>query len=208
MAKIFLDFDNTLYDNNRQQADIYAVIESLSGVAASDIRKEYLTFKRDSHSEGELYTPERLLARLEVKYAHFPVDAVRTQMAEILSRGQEYLFPDTVEFLKSHHGTPRVLLTYGDAEWQNFKIENSGLLSHIDEVVISGDKHERIKERMDEGEEEVIFVDDKPVYFEDVRKLTQSNRDVTCVQMDRTNIQQTHTEAQQHVQELFQIKMR
>ena len=77
----------------------------------------------------------------------------------------QYLFSDTIPFLKERKGDTLILMTYGPKRYQKTKVESSRLTHYFQEIVFAGLEHKgTIIQRMlceKTCTEPVVFVDDR-----------------------------------------------
>jgi len=94
------------------------------------------------------------------------------ELDELIGRFEEYtqaealtmLYDDVVPFLQEQDADLTVL-TFGDHEYQHFKLEAAGLDEHIQDIRIARPerrKHVQLKELCAATDAEVIFIDDNP----------------------------------------------
>lgn len=106
-----------------------------------------------------------------------------------------YLYPDTIDFLRTAHKTHRlVLLTYTvNTALQEKKVRESGVLPFFDDVLMAqgeeGNRtgkgtlaHAYVAAKGASGHEH-LFVDDTPQNIDEVKRM---NPAIRCVRIDRT----------------------
>ncbi len=162
----FLDFDNTLFDT--------------IGAFWSDYKKFYASFGVTPQMCDEAHH-ELKIAHIKYHFDHhlriinrrlptpLPLDDVHRAFADAFPDLSKYLFPDVLPFLRRLQtlGTPTLIVSYGDPDWQEYKINAVGLFPYITERLYSGehgDKYSFILPRI-KGYQRAIFVDD------DIREL-------------------------------------
>lgn len=111
----------------------------------------------------------------------------------------EYLYDDTLPFLKRMSKTHRVvLLTYAvNTVLQRKKIRGSGILPYLDDVIITqgevGDKTGKgtaaaeYLDRIGDPGWEHAFVDDAPENIDEVKRV---NPEIRCIRIDRVPLAQ------------------
>ena len=94
------------------------------------------------------------------------------ELDELVSGFEEYvqaealtmLYPDVIPFLQERDAT-FTLLTFGDHDFQHFKIEAAGLDEFIEDIRIARPERRKplqLKELCKATDDEVIFIDDNP----------------------------------------------
>ncbi|HRH23394.1 MAG TPA: HAD family hydrolase [Candidatus Magasanikbacteria bacterium] len=157
-----VDFDDTLFNTHDfKKARMKALV--VSGVSQLDYQETYLeaskindffTYSNERHAELlslRGYSKEKVLAALEETTGE---------------RLREFLFPDTVEFMQKIQdlGHPLVLLSLGEASFQELKVKGSGVSEYFDRMFMVQDSKEHIlHELVSVGEklEEMWFINDK-----------------------------------------------
>jgi len=157
-----IDFDDTIFNTHEFKKVRLAEFIHI-GVSEKDYQETYLEaqkkndlFNYSNERHAELltlrgYSKEKVLAAFEKTTGE---------------RLQEFLFPDTLEFLHQlkNIGQPLVLLSLGEASFQELKVVGSGVREYFDRVFMVQDSKEHIiQELIDVGEkeEEIWFINDK-----------------------------------------------
>ncbi len=157
-----IDFDDTLFNTHDfKQARIADLVAT--GVSEKDYQETYLEAmkKNDLFS----YSNERHAELLALR--GYPKEKVLAALQETTgSRLREFLFPDTVEFMQKLQdlGHPLVLLSLGEASFQELKVKGSGVSEYFDRMFMVQDSKEHIiHELVAVGghPEEMWFVNDK-----------------------------------------------
>jgi len=161
--KIFLDFDRTLYDLDAFHETARDVFESC-GVSREKYNESKSSFSHGSGKAGGLYTPEEheaVFEKMLVKIAPSPATCIRG----VARDGKRFVFDEVFDFLQKIERHQKIILTFGDAEYQRFKISGAGLDSFIDDIIVTtGEKWEEMEKAMQMGEV-AVFIDDHRDYF-------------------------------------------
>ncbi|MBP9731988.1 MAG: HAD family hydrolase [Candidatus Magasanikbacteria bacterium] len=157
-----IDFDDTLFNTHAfKQARIADLVAT--GVSEKDYQETYLEamkkndlFSYSNERHAELlalrgYTKEKVFAALQETTG---------------SRLREFLFPDTVEFVRKlkDTGSAVVLLSLGEASFQELKVKGSGIADYFDRMFMVQESKEFIIQELiavGEKEEEMWFINDK-----------------------------------------------
>lgn len=161
--KIFLDFDRTLYD-----LDVFHVaareLLAAYGISHGTYDASKKIFSTVSGMPGGMYTPERH----EAEFRNITGEVKRSLAEGIRSlarNGQKFVFDDVHRFFRKTDGHERIILTFGDDEYQRYKIAGTGLDLLADDVIVTAEsKRETMRETLHPGERG-IFVDDHSGYF-------------------------------------------
>lgn len=157
-----IDFDDTIFNTHAfKQARVEALV--LIGVSEKDYQETYL----EAQKKNDLfnYSNERHAELLILR--GYPKEKVLAAFEKTTGeRLQEFLFPDTLEFLHQlkNIGQSLVLLSLGEASFQELKVVGSGVREYFDRVFMVQDSKEHvIQELIDVGEkeEEIWFINDK-----------------------------------------------
>lgn len=147
--KIYIDFDKTLFDSVRFLEDFYRLIEDY------DISREMFNNCRNQY-KIKFFRPYTILDLISKKNS---VDKeVYLKVEELINSSSNYLFPDTIPFLKYLKSKKKLvtILTRGDYEFQMSKILNTHIDEYYSDVIVT-DKH---KGELDVDYTNGIFIDD------------------------------------------------
>jgi FMN phosphatase YigB (HAD superfamily) len=161
--KIFLDFDRTLFDLDAFHREAREALEE-QGLPEGAYLASKQPFSTVSGMPGGSYTPERHEAELE---RLFPGKGVGlASFVRGMNRdGRRFVFPGAEEFLREIANHELVILTFGNDEYQRYKIAGSGLEELVDRIIVTDeDKWSAMRSELS-ASEEAIFVDDHGGYF-------------------------------------------
>lgn len=111
--KIGFDFDRVLFDTDRFNQYMKENVEGLEHVDASP------------YNENEVYSPE-----IHAELCGIPVERIY----DAISDTSEFLYAD-VEMLEDIDAEV-VIVSRGEKEFQKAKIQNSGVLKHVDDFYV------------------------------------------------------------------------
>ncbi|MCL5410372.1 MAG: HAD hydrolase-like protein [Patescibacteria group bacterium] len=128
-TKIFIDFDNTLYDTRFLKKDLFEVLQS-QGFSKEEVLAAY---KKATSNYN--YSPTNHLEEL-LKIKSFNTKATAAIIESLYLDAPEHLFKDSVSFLKSldRKKFEVDLLTLGDTDFQKRKVEASGITKYFDNI--------------------------------------------------------------------------
>ncbi|MBI5222302.1 MAG: hypothetical protein HY980_02285 [Candidatus Magasanikbacteria bacterium] len=155
----FVDFDKTIFDCYKFEKDIWTIFER-KGVKREDYsatyKKSLCTVSSDLF-DYNFQEHVKFLRELGYKLG----GEVRIELEGLLDKNN-YLFPDTEEFLQFLRGNTKkmVLLTAGDDEFQKTKIKKTKLGGWFDEVeVVRGHKEDFLANKIKTGDKALLVND-------------------------------------------------
>jgi len=155
----FLDFDHTLFDTDK----FFRI----------DVHAAFLT--RSAQVWQQSYDAVRPTGYSLQKHAdEFRARVARVLNTEILQSFADltrYVYPDVVPFLQQaqQQGTPLYLLSFGNADWQQYKVEHSGLAPYFHTrfyTASEGKKGEVVRQCQ---ADRIIVVDDKSAELDAIK---------------------------------------
>ena len=156
----FIDFDSTLYDTADLSYSIQKIIFGL-GVSEEDYKKTAVqaTYGKDNNHNN--YTFEFHLQLIEDLGYVFSVDETIHKLVLLLEKDRKY--SDAISFLKFIKKISKrlILLSVGNPDFQNKKIDVSGIRGYFDEVIIPQKEKEAVIRDHIQDDEKGLFVNDK-----------------------------------------------
>ena len=166
----FLDFDHTLFDTD----EFFHV----------DVRRSFLNLGVDDASWERSYatvwhTGYTLGKHAEEVYrqsgSQLPLDEMKRILTDSFSELRRYLFPDVRSFLERGRktGVKFYLLSFGDAEWQRYKLLASHIRGYFEGIFLTareGGKAQLVRERA-RGCEQVVVVDNNPAELDLIKDV-------------------------------------
>lgn len=127
-TKIFIDFDDTLFDRGRFVPDLFGIIEKF-GFTDDEIISSYQMVYHDGYDGVWAH-----MKFLHDKVRPFDLSLAETKMKEFLDRTSSYLFPEAMSFLQGINKNffDIQLLTVGGINFQKMKIEGAGISKFFD----------------------------------------------------------------------------
>lgn len=178
--RFILDFDDTIFDLNAFRKNTYKLLSSFD-VSPQDWQNAWSIMNGSKYLGKALYSIEEHANRF-AKQTMFDKNAFIREYYKV-HKGQSYLFSDTVEFLEFLKKIGQVfLLTYGDQEFQSWKIKSNQIQSFFDSIeIVSSLKAHNLKKSPDKHDP-TIFIDDKAVEIDAFKKIHPS---VICIKSSR-----------------------
>ncbi|MFA6525514.1 MAG: hypothetical protein WCT33_04590 [Patescibacteria group bacterium] len=130
--KIVLDFDHTLFDTEKFKQALQDRL-AMFGVTGDQFNSNYRIVKERSG-----YYNYREHLKLLAQAEELDENDLLLSFNEIVNSANEFLFPDTLDFLKALKLIPKselYLLTFGQDEFQQAKVEASSIKLYFREVI-------------------------------------------------------------------------
>lgn len=170
--KVFIDFDDVIFDTKAFIADYKNAFFS-HGVSPEKFEECYYDYPR-RNGDGTIskYEFRGHLQRLEKSCPEVDIEEVEQSVMMILKNASKYIFEDVGDFIASVDGGEVVIVSYGDAAFQHDKIESSGIMKLVSDVVITDKmKSEAVGEIIGKkANDKMIFIDDRIEQIKDVKK--------------------------------------
>ena len=148
----YLDFDYTLFDTHAFREGLYKILEK------NGFDKTYLALTPEMKTSGQKLLNIKELFKSLSESRDIPINNFLEPLEELYSRCDEFVYEDSVEFIKYLKSQNHKLhvLTWGEKEYQKEKLQASKLYDYFDEIVYA----EQLKYTLDIDYENGIFVDD------------------------------------------------
>lgn len=156
-----VDFDDTLFDT---QGFKEAKCEALKAYGISDAVYWETYQQARNNDAGEFVYSDEMHARYLSQHGVSEKDAVAA-LADATNRLPEFLFPDTMSFLKylKGKGQAMILLSLGEPAFQEQKVKGAGVDQFFDRMfMVTANKQDVVKEVIEHhSPESVLFINDK-----------------------------------------------
>lgn len=178
-TRIFIDFDATLFSTPTFKLDLFEFYRN-AGYAEQEVQECY-----EQECADYKYSIKGNLERLE-KMHPYDQEKVNILMSELYKKVPEYLYDDSVEFLRSidRNKYEVNLLSLGDIEFQSEKINHSGLAGLFDNVLITEQqKWDFLEDKV--GEREKFFIiDDRADTAKEIKQKFPASIPIRIVRED------------------------
>lgn len=148
----YLDFDYTLFDTHAFREELYKILEK------NGFDKTYLSLTPEMKTSGQkLLNIKELFENLS-QSRNIPLDNFLKPLEELYSKCDEFVYDDSVEFIKYLKSKNHKLyvLTWGEKEFQKEKLKASKLYDYFDRIIYA----EQLKYTLDLDYKNGIFIDD------------------------------------------------
>jgi len=168
--KIFFDFDDFfLRTEDVFVTDFFRFLARVTGATQEEIRQTFGRFSGAGFSRGLPYAPERHIDFLS-ETRSFDVMRAKEQVKDFCVDLEKYCFPGAEEFLQCFEKENLYLLTFGEADFQNRKVDGSGLRKYFRDVITTEgnklDEIQRIAQRDNfSSNEKIVFSDNRCGHF-------------------------------------------
>lgn len=173
IAQIILDFDHTLFDADDFKVALATSVKEL-GVGEDVFWRTYRA-ARDLKDGQMSYAFDRHVERLAQEVPGLDVTAARACLQGVMDRAEEFLFPDTKDFLSRliSLNIDTVLLTRGDPAFQQEKIDKTGVRRFVHRTEsVSGSKADVMRTFLPPEEKGVVFfINDHVEETTEIKKL-------------------------------------
>ncbi len=185
--KLFVDFDNTIFDTHHKFLDAFFGVFENYGVSREIFEETLPHFSKTALQSGKCYSPERHIKIINKHTGkNISEDIFLQEMSEFLEKLENFVFEDFYEFVNQYNKGDLIILSYGEEKFQTQKIIGSGVEQFFtDTIITQGDKAIEIEKYMQNfSEESAVLIDDKLGYFESVKKLSIDTKTVHIVRGD------------------------
>lgn len=173
--KIFIDFDDVLFDTRQFVVDIKKAFAD-NGIGEKLFQKSYIDYPvRDKSGKIKKYDPWKHIQILEKEYK-FDGKRLKEEIDEIVKNSHRYIFSDALNFLKIFSPDDLYIVSYGDNKFQEKKIFNSKLAMLIRKAVVNDNLKSISLSQLSKSEkinfsfETAYFLDDRVEQVESVKK--------------------------------------
>lgn len=145
--KIYLDFDGTLFNTDKFYQDYLNILNkyNISSFEIEKIKKELFKNKRFNL---DILT-DYIISKYNIKNLKQEVETLYNN---------SYVFEDVIPFLEKYKNYNLILLTLGDIDYQNRKIEGSKLSKYFQDIMIT----DVDKSQLDINYKDNLFIDNNP----------------------------------------------
>lgn len=170
--KIFIDFDDVLFNTKSFIADMKAVF--LKHGISEDIFNA--TYQSDGNFSGKInrkmrsYDPflqfKKIREKVKIDTRH-----LKSDFENLAKDTRKYIFNDGINFLSKLEKKNIFLLSFGTNKFQNKKIKNSGIKKYFNKVIIVSqyEKGKAIEKILGKSKKSFCFVDDRVAFLEEVK---------------------------------------
>ena len=171
-VKIFIDFDDVLFNTKSFIADMEAVFKK-HGIS-KDIF--YETYQSDGNFSGKInskmrsYDPSLQFKKIREK-VKIDTRHLQSDFENLVKDTSKYIFEDVKNFLYKLQKKDIFLLSFGTNKFQNKKIKNSGIEKYFNKIIIveQYEKGKAIEKIIGKSRESFCFIDDRVAFLAEVK---------------------------------------
>ena len=145
--KIYIDFDGTLFNTDKFYQDYLVILNkyNISSFEIDEMKKELFTNRKFNL---DILT-DYIISKYNIKNLKQEVETLYNN---------SYVFEDVIPFLEKYKNYNLILLTLGDIDYQNRKIEGSKLSKYFQDIIIT----DVDKSQLDIDYKDNLFIDNNP----------------------------------------------
>jgi FMN phosphatase YigB (HAD superfamily) len=171
--KIFIDFDDVLFNTRDFIADIKVVFRR-SGISEDVFYKTYKNRAVSLNKDGEnaeTYDPCFHFKKIKEE-TKINTDQLKNDFMALKKDTSKYIFPDVCHFLSKVQKKDIFILSFGTNKFQKEKIKNSGIGKRFNKIIVTEriNKGEAIGKIIGKSKEKFYFIDDRVKFLEEVKK--------------------------------------
>jgi len=168
-AKIFIDFDDTLFNTAALKKSLIKMFEA-NGVSKSDFLSSYKDYPTVMHGSLKKYDPYKQIGVLKKRLGIDKIK-IKSDLEKLVGSSQKFVFRDAHPFLKNFERKDLFLVSFAKTDFQCRKIGNSGLVGEFSKVIVSDkSKAEIIGKILGKNKSKIIFIDDRIDQIDAVKK--------------------------------------
>lgn len=182
--KVFLDFDDTLFNTRDFINDFSSVFVSL-GISSEVYRETRKRAYTMFDTTTSVYDIDKHLAELAVHKPDFDTAQAKHLADVFLADTARYVFADVIPFFESmrEKQVACYILSFGQSVFQRQKINGTGLQHYCKDIfIVQEEKSLSIAACAQDESERVLFVDDRAEYIAAMKKALPY---VTTIQITR-----------------------
>lgn len=195
--KIIFDLDHTLYNMSEMHK---ALIEE---VCKLGITEEQYNYAYDDVTRWKQFTVEAFAQRLNKMYG-LDINKVKKALHKVVDCADLFMYEDSINVLGQlkEKGHELHLLSFGDKEWQQKKVDKCEINHLFVNVVIGMEEKNDYKFKFSK-DEEVVVIDDMPNELELWREVIP---EIKCIRLRRENGKYSDVETPFGMHEAINLK--
>lgn len=168
--KIFIDFDDVLFYSKKFIEDEKRIFKKY-GISEEVFKRHYYFYSKKGRKKIRFYDLKKQLIGIK-KELSIDTKKLEADLRSFLKNTGKYIFKDALSFLNDFKKEDLFLISYSKTEFQKLKIKNSGISKYFKKIIITNEKKSKeILENIENKKENIYFIDDRPDYITDVKKI-------------------------------------
>lgn len=169
--KIFLDFDDVLFETKKFKEDYFKLFERHK--ISREVFDECYYDHEQKSKNVRAYDPMKHIGRI-CERAQVDISKIKPQIEMFTKDTSRYVFSDVENFLKNFKRNELYIISYSLTNFQQAKIFNSGIAQLFERVeIVSESKAKAIEKNISQNiidsRDKIYFVDDRIEHIEIVK---------------------------------------
>ena len=199
MKIALLDFDDVLFNTSAFSLASRKIFID-SGVSEKEHDEFYQQMREDFKAKNKVYHRDDHVALFTKRFPEVDADLLKKNIKTLHETMPNFVYDDTAGFLKSlsENGWHKIILTFGNEDWQKTKVNLSGVGALVEEIVVTEDVSkvlaaEDILKKAGNAED-IIFIDDNPYRaLHSVKEKFPHIRTIQLIRPELETIRERHS---------------
>ena len=211
MKIALLDFDDVLFNTSAFSLASRKVFID-SGVSEKEHDEFYQQMREDFKAKGRAYHRNEHVALFTERFPKADSGFMKKSLEALHETMPGFVYDDTPLFLEglSKNGWHRVILTFGNEDWQKTKVNLSGVGALVEEIVVTEDVSkvlaaENVLKKAGNAED-IIFIDDNPYRaLHSVKEKLPHIRTIQLIRPELEAVRERHPGCDHDCQNLLDV---
>lgn len=179
MTKIFIDFDQTLFDS-AAMLTIWAKKLADKGVDPAVVLRVF----RDNLKQRKALSLDGILDDFAKEIPHFPRQRAKVAALSMFGQLKDFVYPDVWPFLDKAREFDLNIISAGERTLQTMRIKAAGLAKYFNEIICTIETKESVLKPIAARREKIILIDDNALVIDAMEKAAPT---VVTVWLNRPN---------------------
>ncbi|HRY82815.1 MAG TPA: HAD hydrolase-like protein [Candidatus Moranbacteria bacterium] len=170
--KIFIDFDDVLFDTREFVIDYKKIFKSY-GINEKIYDKYYYNYPANKNKSFKKYNSKMHVREIG---KNFPINArkIEKNITNFIKNTRKYIFKDVYKFVNRFSKKDLYIISFPKIGFQETKIKNSGINKYFEKSISTSGLKSKIIKNLIKKNEIVYFIDDRLESVENVKKKIPS----------------------------------